>query len=171
MLPIFLLRTQPSNNGSSFLEAIRQNPFFQASQVSATRSSGPNGSLDGWNTIAWFGRSGFVFGCWVLGHWDDLSVKVGSLYFQSPVLHGSVFHWPGCSSRISHTACHLALVKSWRIHFWKIWFFGILKFLAGLVFLYLESWPKKHSMDRIHNFPKLRILKAMEQVLGQRSWS
>ncbi len=105
-------------------------------QVNATRSSGPNGSLDGWNTIAWFGRFGFVFGCWVLGHWDDLSAKVGGLYFQSPVLHGSVFRWPGCSSRISHTVCHLAFKLKINLEdFWENYPEISWNFLPGLYFV------------------------------------
>lgn len=192
MLPIFLLRTQPSNNGSSFLEAIRQKPFFQASQVSATRSSGPNGSLDGWNTIAWFGRSGFVFGCWVLGHWDDLSVKVGSLYFQSPVLHGSVFHWPGCSSRISHTACHLAALSKVEesifgrfcflesCNFSQVWYFCILnldpKIIAWIGFTTSQNsgssrpWNKFLASDPGRNIPILHNLMALA-VGGKHRWN
>ena len=54
----------------------------------------------------------------------DLCLAVGYLAigttFQSPVLHGSVFRWPGCSSRISHTVCHLAFKLKIKLEdFWE----------------------------------------------------
>lgn len=81
-----------------------------------------------------------------------------------PVLHGSVFHWPGCSSRISHTACHLAF---WRIHFGRF-FFWILQFLAGLFFFcMLNLDPKSIKDDRIlSNFPKLRSTRPWNKFLA-----
>ena len=119
-------------------------------------------------------------------------MKVGSLYFQSPVLHGSVFHWPGCSSRISHTACHLAALSKVEesifgrfcflesCNFSQVWYFCILnldpKIIAWIGFTTSQNsgssrpWNKFLASDPGRNIPILHNLMALA-VGGKHRWN